>query len=379
MKKKLKFIFISLGGIALILVIMFQSGTFATGKIDPGNSQLTPPIPNTTQLLTIKKQDIPLLYHAVGTIHSRTEIDLSSRITARVLEVKARSGDKVKKGEILFELDKTDLNAMLTRAKENLNATKAAIKAANQEINKAKSTFNLAKSNLKRDTILFEKKIIPKKLIESTTSRYEQSESALNESEQNKMRNIAAAEAAQASVKEASAKLAYASIRSPFDGIVAEQLADPGDMASPGIILMTIFDPTRIMFYVPISESLVNLIKVGERLPINIQAVKKNVDGEIREIVPSVDPGSRTFLVKICILKDNHLMPGMFGTLNLKTGTQKVILIPDTAIIKIGQLEYVNVVKNAKSIKQLVRSVKYDKNQSEIISGLQVGDTIELP
>jgi len=375
MNKKNKILLTLAGGVTLLIIIMIQTGIFSTGKISPGKG-ISKSDSISGNKITVKEIEIPVIYHAVGTIRSRTEVELSSRITARITEIKVRSGDKISKDQVLIELDKSNLKAKLKQAQERLNETKSAIKSASQEINKTKAAFTLAESTLTRDKGLFEKKIIPKKVLEESTSRFDQASSSLNQAEQYKIQANSAMEAALGNIKEVEANLSYATIKSPFSGIAAKRLADPGDLASPGIILMTIFDPTRIMFYVPISESLVNKVKVGKELPITVPAIGKTVNSQIREIVPSVDPDSRTFLVKVCILKNNSLMPGMFGTLNLQVGKEKAIIIPKSAVTKVGQLEYVNLYKNNTIQKQLIRSVKYKDNQVKIISGLKPGNII---
>lgn len=379
MKNKKIFI-IALGAIGLLLLILFQSGVFSGKKIQPGKTENSLTQKKYSKKIIIKEKDVPEYYRAVGTIHSRTEVELASRITARIIDVKARSGDRVTKEEPLIELDKSDLQAQLSRSKEMLNESQASIKAADQAVEKAKAAFKLASSDLKRNQLLFSKNVVPQKVLDQSTSNYEQAQSSLMEAQQNKLRTLSTAQASQAAVKEAMARLQFATIKSPFDGIVAQQLADPGDLASPGITLMTVFDPTRIMFYVPISESLIKQVKIGEKIPVKIQALQKSIEGEIREIVPAIDPGSRTFLVKICIERSDKLMPGMFGVLDFKTGTKKVILIPDSAIIRIGQLEYVQVQKkDGSKTKKLIRSVKYDNTHAQVISGLKIGDTVLIP
>ena len=183
--------------------------------------------------------------------------------------------------------------------------------------------------------------------------------------------------ATQETVKEVAAKLGYATIKSPFDGVVAQQLADPGDLASPGIILMTVFDPKRIMLYVPVREGLVSQIKINETFDIDVPALKLTVPGKVREIVPSVETGSRTFLVKITVLDGNGLMPGMFATLKLAVGSKKVIIIPDSAIEHIGQLEYATIITSNKSkTKRLIRTVPYQNKRRIVISGLNMNDVI---
>jgi HlyD family secretion protein len=71
-------------------------------------------------------------------------------------------------------------------------------------------------------------------------------------------------------------------------------------------------------------------------------------------------------------------MPGMFGTLDLKTGTKSAILIPKTAVTHIGQLEYVSVLRDGDCFKQLIRSVVYSKDKLEVITGLSAGDKIVI-
>ena len=361
----------------LLVLILWQSGVFRTDLIEPGEAAAEYPKAAADEILAVEETEIPSLYHAVGTIHSRTEAEVAARITARILDVKVRSGDKVKTGDILVELDKTDLAERLQQARERVKEAKAALKAAEQSVKEMSAVFELAKQNFERDKVLFKKDVIPKKQFDATRSQYEAAMAALNRANERKTSAQAAIEAAQAAVKEQSAMLGYATITAPFDGIVARQLADPGDLASPGVTLITLFDPTRIMFYVPIREGLVRKVKVGDKIMVDVPAAGEAVEGVIREIVPSVNVGSRTFLVKICLPKNGGLMPGMFGSIALNVGKQKAILIPKEAIVNVGQLEYVGVVDKTGGVrKRLVRTLPYDGARRGVVSGLRRGERI---
>jgi RND family efflux transporter MFP subunit len=378
MNKRLKTTAIISGSAALLLVIFYQSGLFSTGKIPPGNTKTIRAGGQPENLLTLKMRTIIERYHAVGTIHSRTEVELSSRITARVLVVNARSGDKVEKGSVLVKLDDTELRSALARTEDQVRKAASAVNAANQAVNKAKAVFTLAKQEYERNKILYAKNVVSKRSMDQATSVYEGALSNLSEAKAGKAQAESALEAARSSVAEAKARLGYATIRAPFTGVVAKQLADPGDLASPGIILITIFDPTRIMFYVPIRESLVSKIKIGDPLSVIVPAINRKVPGKVREIVPSVDPGSRTFLVKVCLLDNTSLMPGMFGTLELNVGETSVLTVPETAVSTIGQLKYAHVVGDDGSVtKRLVRTAPYKDKELIIVAGLKAGERIE--
>jgi multidrug efflux pump subunit AcrA (membrane-fusion protein) len=161
-----------------------------------------------------------------------------------------------------------------------------------------------------------------------------------------------------------------------MDGVVAERMADPGDLASPGNILLRLFDPASLLLEAPIREGLVGRLKLGDIVPFTVDALNTTLEGDIREIVPSVDPGSRTFMVKICIGKAPQLMPGMFGVLQLPMGTRQALLIPADAVIRVGQLEYVRAMLGDRVERVLVRTISADSNQCEIVTGLTAGMTI---
>ncbi|MBN1865203.1 MAG: efflux RND transporter periplasmic adaptor subunit [Victivallales bacterium] len=350
-----------LGGIAgalllLLLLLLWQAGVFVADKIEPGREEQ----PRTDTRLDIAGRavpvtelDVPAYYRTVGTVRSRDEIELSSRITARIIDIKYRSGDQVPKGELLIQLDDNDLQAAVSRNAERLAGAQANHKHSKQELD--------------RSVQLFDKQVIPQKNLDLA-----------ERNERSARSEVAAAEQA---LKEAEANLAYAKIVSPMSAIVADRFADPGDMASPGKTLMSVFDPERLMLYVPIRESLVKKVAVGDKLKFKVEALDEALTGEIREIVPSVDQGSRTFLIKICIGKVPGLIPGMFGTLELELYREPAIVIPKNAIMRTGQLEFVILVKaDGTRVQRLVRSVAGPTEQSRrIMAGLEKNEKIIIP
>ena len=149
-------------------------------------------------------------------------------------------------------------------------------------------------------------------------------------------------------------------------------------MASPGGLLLHIFDPKAIRLEAPVRESLVRYIKVGMRIPFTVPALGQSYTGEVREIVPAVDPGSRTFMVKICLGESSELRPGMFGTMTLTLGQEKALLVPEDSIVRAGQLEYVRAVTGGNIRRLLVRTVPAPDGMRRVISGLTAGTEILL-
>jgi len=341
----------SIVAIVLVVVVMlWQTGAFAGGKIKPGRTPL-PGGAGGSAAIIVKPAGIPVVYKAVGTVRSRTEIDLSPRIVARIQEIKVRSGDRVAKGDVLVKLDDAELTSGLRQVAEHVRQARAAL--------------DLATTELERSRRLLATGSISQQAFDLADSSARQARAAFD----------GAAEAQ----KSAETVLGYATLVSPMDGVVAERLADPGDIASPGNILLRVFDPTRLLLDVPVREGLVARIKLGEKVPFRVDALNTNLTGEVREVVPSVDPGSRTFLVKICIGETPALMPGMFGVLQLPTGTRQALLVPASMVTRIGQLEYVRTLMDGQPRQVLVRTAPAGDGRLEVVSGIEAGMSILAP
>lgn len=363
------------GFIGLLLIMLYQGGAFATGQIEPG---LRPQVAAAArETLVIKAESVSDFYRAIGTVRSRDEVEVMPRIIARILEIKVRSGDSVKKGDLLATLDAKDLSAVVSQGQEQLRAASAAISAADEQVKSAQAGLDLATKEMNRTRALFEKNAAAKRDYDMALANIKQAEAGVQQAMQQRRMASANYSAAEQGIKQAEAGLGYATIFSPIDGIVAERMADPGDLGNPSTLMLRLFNPESLMLEVPIRESLVSEISVGASVTYDVPALKRNFEGTIREIVPSVDPRTRTFLVKICIENSQGLMPGMFGTITLPLKTdRKQIIVPESAIIRTGQLESVVEITEGKELKRQVRTIPNAGGGREVVSGLKDGQTI---
>jgi RND family efflux transporter MFP subunit len=377
-KKKQKLIHFAgpiAGIILLLLIMMFQSGAFATGKIKPGLKRLDDTVESET--LKIVSEEIPVYYKAIGTVRSINEIEIIPRIIARILEINVRSGDLVKKGQVIARLDAKDLSAVVSQGEEQLQAASAGISAADEQVKAARSALDLAEKELNRTRALFEKNAAAKRDFDMAQNNYRQAESGLQQALQQKRAAKANYSAAEQSIKQAEAGLAYATIISPINGVVAERLADPGDLGNPASMILRIFDPESLMLEVPVRESLVSEITLDSVVKYQVPALKREYEGIVREIVPAVDPKTRTFLVKICIENSKGLMPGMFGRLTVPLNKNRNrVLVPESAIHRTGQLESVSEIIDGKILRRQIRTIPTSGSMREVVSGLKDGQII---
>ena len=365
----------ALGVGGLLFLMLFQGGFFASGQIAPGMSSEAQA--GNVDTLTVEQTARPDFYQAIGTVRSRNEVDVVPRIIARILEIKVRSGDVVKRGDVLAILDAKDLSAVVSQGQEQLRAVTASVGAADEQVKSAKAALDLATKEMERTRALFEKNALAKRDYDQSIAAFRQAEAGMQQAIQQRVAASAQAAAAGQGIKQAEVGLGYATVVSPIDAIVAERLADPGDLGNPANVMLRLFDPATLLLEVPVRESLVQEVAIGSQVSYSVPSLGRTFEGTVREIVPSVDPRTRTFLVKVCIDKSEGLMPGMFGTIRVPLKSEKkVIIVPESAIIKTGQLESVVEVEGGRLLRRQIRSIDAGNGTREVISGLKPGQKI---
>ena len=175
--------------------------------------------------------------------------------------------------------------------------------------------------------------------------------------------------------------LTYTVIKSPVAGRVTERFADPGDTALPGKPLLSLYDPTALRIEVPVRESLVSLLSIGQSVRVRLGSETDTIEGTVDEIVPQAEAGSRTFLVKVGLSKRPGIYTGMFGRVLLAAGERKRVLVPEAAVERVGQLIFVHVLGADRRIERRLITLgpPAGDGRIEVLSGLRPGDVVLLP
>ena len=331
------------------------------------------------QFFTIQYSNIPVIYKATGTVESRSVANISPRITSKVMNVYVRSGDHVKKNQLLIKLEDSALHSSVLEIENRIDAITSGISSSKNAVESTEAVFELAKTENNRNSKLYSSKAISRKSYDQTLSNYKRAHAELSITQQNVQSLIAEKKALEQTLERSKTLFAYSEIKSPINGIVGERKVDPGDLAIPGKILMKIFDPSKLMLEVPIRESLIRKIKLDDKIVFEVRALNKIFTGRIKEIVPYVDTNTRTFLVKVSINQSKELLPGMYGVAKIKIGNKKELLIPNKAITRIGQTETVIVVNNNIGSKVFIRTMDSSiPNMRVLLSGLTANDRVIL-
>jgi len=111
-------------------------------------------------------------------------------------------------------------------------------------------------------------------------------------------------------------------------------------------------------------------------LQVHVDSLEGALDGTVVEIAPSADPGSRTFVAKIDLPPTPGLRPGQFGRVAIPIGEFAALRVPDSALLRRGQMEIAFVVEDGHARMRLVKSGQRVGGEVELLSGVDPGETI---
>ncbi len=333
----------------------------------------------------VESRQITQIYEAVGTIRPLTESVIESQVSGQVLKINVVPGARVEIGQVLVQLDKRQLNTRLEQAKQGLAYANNTLSQALKAIDEARAGQEQAYAAYMRAKTLHGKEVIPSQQLEidratflQAKARHEKNREAFQAAKSNIRK-------AKEVVKEARIGLGYASIKAPAQGLVVERLVDPGDQALPGKPLLIIQTSGSLRLEARVREGLIGKIIQGNPYEVGIETLETHVVAAIEEIAPYADPSTRTFLVKAALPDTPGIYPGMFGRLLIPIETEETLLIPQDAVIRVGQLEMVNVKsqknqdnQNKKTQYRLVyiKTGKRFGQKIEVLSGLTGTETL---
>jgi RND family efflux transporter MFP subunit len=298
----------------------------------------------------VQTADIPDVDSEPGSVVSDDRIDLSSRVVGFIKSLNVREGQEVKKGDVLVQIDPSDVNEAIRQAQAGVAAVKNDLADAERDL----SAFSTGATQgwASTDTKL------------KAQVRRDIAQTALTK-----------AEAALASAR---AQQPYTTISSPVGGVVVARYKHSGDMATTGVPILTIESRQVLLFKVFVPESNVGRIKPGMAGSVRIDALPgEAIKGTIQRIIPSGDPVTRRYQVEVALPVSPEILPGMFGRAEFVLDSSPAPAIPKQVLVKRGGLEGVFVVEgNNVAHFRWLRLGREWNGLMEVTSGLSVGERI---
>ncbi len=331
-------------------------------KIRPGNAEVARTEVTGVEVEKVKPSETAEYMEASGTVRARTVSVLASKVMGTVTSVKVKEGDRVRAGQLLLTIDDSDILQKVRQAEAGYNGAQKGLEAAKANLDMTELTWERYKK-------LYEGKAI-------SQQEFDQIETQRKSAQANYEQAGEGVKQAEANLREARAFLGYTRIKAPFAGVVTGKRIDAGSMAAPGIPLLTVEDTTGFLLEVNASEKYSLQLHPGMEADITVDTVPGTIKGRVTDVVPAVDPQSRTFLIKIS-LEDKALKTGLYAKVKAPVGKRTALLVPEASIVSKGGLSGVYTVDDKGVVTyRLVRvGVTFD-HDVEILSGLSSGDRV---
>jgi membrane fusion protein, multidrug efflux system len=339
--------------VGLVLFLAWMGGAFHE-KVPPGIVAVERPKLDGRKLITVERTVGIETVTAVGSVQPRRKTDVASQIMAAVREIKPRPGDRVRAGDVLIVLDDRELVAQQREAVASLAATEADLATRRSNFQRVKTLSNSGSASAEE--------------LNNVEGAFRVAETQVKR--------------AKETINRIEVQITYTKIAASTDGLVSERFVEPGDLATPGKPLLTVYDSSDLELQVNVPESLAAGIALNQKLNIRIDANKLAMSASVREIVPQANPTSRSVLVKLALPQTsfNPIIPGMYGRAEIPTGQVERIWLLKSALLQIGQLDLVEVAGTDGTLsRRFVRLGRVDDEKVEILSGLSPGEQVALP
>lgn len=327
----------------------------------------------------------------VGTVRTKTQMLVSSKVQGYVREIRVRQGDHVEQGRVLVTVDERELAARAERARAGLAEAEMGLDEARRTLDEAEAALRSAEADrvyaeatAGRYRQLWQRELVSAQDYEavemkrkSTTAAVEQAQAHIASLHAREKQMRYRVDGASAELQATEIALGETRITAPATGVVVDRRAEPGDLAVPGQPLLVLDDPRAYRLEAVVGESAVGRVQIGQSVPVLVDSLARTLPGRVAEIIPAADPTSRTVTVKLDLPAAPGLRTGLFGRARFPAAERQALLVPLTALIERGQLTsaYVVDARGIARLRLVTAGARYG-DRVEILSGLDAGERL---
>lgn len=373
MKKRISKIWVPVGVIAIVAVVIFlfsqrkpkEEISFETVKVETGNIQNS--------------------ITATGTIEPVTSVSVGTQVSGIVSKLYVDYNSVVRKGQVIAELDKTNLLSELSSAQSNLES-------ARSDYQSQVSTLNYQKANYQRYTTLFNKGLVSADDYETARLSYLTACEAVDKAK-------AQIGVMEQNVAKAKTNLGYATITSPIDGVVLSKSVEEGQTVAASFSTPELFtiakDLTNMQVVADVDEADIGNVKEGERVTFTVDAYPDDTfTGRVMQVRQEATTNNNVVTYEVVISAPNSdlkLKPGLTASVTIYTSEKTgVTCVPSKAlrftptketvgkrkIVDVNAKNKVWVLKEGSIVARKVSVGMTDGIKTQILDGVSPGESI---
>ena len=302
-----------------------------------------------SDVAVVEKRSLVRSISFSGSLAPVVQTAVKSKVPGEVNRVLVREGEAVAAGQLLAQIDVTDLQSRLDAATAGLEESRARL--------------NIAEKNRVNSQQLLRQKFISQNAYDTTESTFEASAASVRSQE--------------AQLRIARKALEDAAVRAPFAGIVATRTTHPGEKIGMDHQMFTLVDLARMEIEAPAPASEVPSVKVGQAATFTVDGFDRPFEGRVERINPTAQPGSRAIVLYISVAnRDGALRGGMFAKGQIVIDkSAPAMVVPATAIREESGQAYVFTIEGDKIARRPVKvgSLQSQDGVVEVLSGVEQG------
>jgi multidrug efflux pump subunit AcrA (membrane-fusion protein) len=365
-------------------------------------AETTPPVP--VQVAPAIRGSIRNIVTADAILYPRDQANIMPKISAPVRRFLVQRGDRVKRGQLLAELENRDLVAaavasrgQYAQAESNYRTTSGAavpeqMVKAQTDLAASREAMGAAKKVLDSREEIFKEGAIARKQVDEAQVAYTQARGQFETAQEhlNDLQRIsreeqikAAAgqvEAAKGQYDSARAQVAFSEIRSPINGVVTDRPLYAGEMANPGSPVVTVMDVSSVVARISMAQDLAKDIKAGDEATLTPNDGSEPVPAKVTIVSPAVDPNSTTVQVWVQATNpEGRLRAGTSVRAAIVAATiDGAIVVPSSAILASDEGGSMVVVVDDKDVahQKKIQVGVQEENLTQVIAGLTPGDRV---
>lgn len=305
------------------------------------------------EITEVIPRSISYTVSAVGSLKTLEDVTISPKKAGIIKQIFAKEGDRVKKGQLLVQLDDVDANLQ--------------VQMSEARVKEAEASLETNRTTLGRYQKLWETKVIPQQTYDDLTLKVKLDEARLA--------------LTKAELNLAKQNLLDHQIVSPIDGVMNLKIAALGDHVNVApkdeILKIVQMDPLELEFHIP--ENLAGTIHLGNKIQFTVKAFsEEKFSGLIRFISPTADPATRNVKMKALVQNSNYrLKPGFFAEVSIQTGSNpSALFIPESSLFSQEGKFFTYTVQDGMAKRKEVETGIRFEGKVEILKGLQKGEWV---
>jgi multidrug efflux pump subunit AcrA (membrane-fusion protein) len=324
-------------------------------------------------------QELTTTLDLSGVLVPTQTADISSQIAGKVTSLGFQTGDSVKAGDVLMQLDTSSLNAQLAQAEASLQSVQAAVGEAGSQAAIDKISLDSAQESYNRVKALSDSGADSQSDLDNATNALDTAQTQYDNASGPALAQAeAAVNTARADINGLDVQLSETTTKSPLDGVLSSRNVNVGEVVSPGVAVMSIVDASSLKLSSTVTQDILPLLALGQEMDVVIDSFPNRVyQGSVTTIGPIAVSTGEIFPIEVTIKNDGHLMDGLAAHASASV-QESGIVVPSSAVVQISGASYVFVIKDGVASKRLVSTGPKSDTDTLILKGLTAGELVAV-